>query len=40
MGGWLGVLKGADVLYLAFAEVTNGTFRKTVIPVGGPILKG
>jgi uncharacterized protein len=38
-GGWVGVVTGADALYLAFAEVTNGAFGRTVIPVGGPILK-
>jgi succinate-acetate transporter protein len=38
-GGWVGVLTGVDALYLAFAEVTNGTFKRCVIPVGGPILK-
>ena len=38
-GGWIGLLTGADALYLAFAEVTNGTFNRTVIPIGGPILK-
>jgi hypothetical protein len=38
-GGWVGVVTGADALYLAFAEVTNGTFKRTLVPVGGPILK-
>jgi succinate-acetate transporter protein len=38
-GGWVGVVTGADALYLAFAEVTNSAFGRTVIPVGGPILK-
>jgi len=39
-GGWLGLATGIDALYLSFAEVTNATARKTVLPVGGPILKG
>jgi uncharacterized protein len=38
-GGWVGVVTGADALYLAFAEVTNGAFKRCVFPVGGPILK-
>jgi uncharacterized protein len=39
-GGYVGLLTGADALYLSFAEVTNATARKVVLPVGGPILKG
>jgi succinate-acetate transporter protein len=35
----MGLLTGADALYLSFAEVTNATARKVVLPVGGPILK-
>jgi succinate-acetate transporter protein len=38
-GGWVGLVTGLDALYLAFAEVTNGTFGRTVFPIGGPILK-
>lgn len=38
-GGWVGLVAGADALYLAFAEMTNGTFKRTLVPVGGPILK-
>jgi uncharacterized protein len=38
-GGYVGLLTGADALYLSFAEVTNATARKVVLPVGGPILK-
>lgn len=38
-GGYLGLLTGIDALYLSFAEVTNATVRRTVLPVGGPILK-
>jgi succinate-acetate transporter protein len=39
-GGWMGLLTGLGALYLAFAEVTNATARKIVMPVGGPMLKG
>ncbi len=38
-GGWLGVITGIDALYLSFAEVTNATFGRPVIPIGGAILK-
>src|SRR5580692_3852047 len=38
-GGRLGLLTGLDALYLSFAEVTNATFRRSLLPVGGPILK-
>ena len=37
-GGYLGLLTGIDALYLSFADVTNATFKRTVLPVGGPIL--
>ena len=39
-GGWLGLLTGLDALYVSFAEVTNATFNKIVLPLGKPILKG
>lgn len=39
IGGWLGLLTGLDALYVSFAEVTNGTFGTTVIPLGKPIIK-
>ena len=38
-GGWLGLLTGLDALYLSFAEVTNATFNKAVLPLGKPILQ-
>jgi succinate-acetate transporter protein len=38
-GGYVGLLTGVDALYLSFAEVTNATARRVVLPVGGPILK-
>jgi len=37
-GGWLGLLTGLDALYVSFAEVTNATFNKIVLPLGAPIL--
>ena len=38
-GGWVGLLTGIAALYVSFAEVTNATFDKNVIPLGAPILK-
>ncbi len=38
-GGWVGLLTGIDALYVSFAEVTNATFGRTVMPLGQPILK-
>jgi succinate-acetate transporter protein len=38
-GGWVGLFTGATALYVSFAEVTNATFNKNVIPLGAPILK-
>ena len=38
-GGWLGLLTGLDALYVSFAEVTNATFNKAVLPLGAPIVK-
>jgi len=38
-GGYLGLVTGLCALYTAFAEVTNATFKKTVFPLGAPILK-
>ena len=40
LGGWDGLLCGSLALYLSFAEVTNITWGRPVIPVGGPVLKG
>lgn len=39
LGGWVGLVTGLDALFLSFAEVTNATFGRKVIGVGGPILK-
>jgi succinate-acetate transporter protein len=38
-GGWVGLLTGLDALYLSFAEVTNATFGRPVMAIGGAILK-
>ncbi len=38
-GGYVGLITGLDALYVSFAEVTNSTFRRTLIPLGSPILK-
>jgi succinate-acetate transporter protein len=38
-GGWMGLATGLGALYVAFADVTNATFKKTVFPLGAPILK-
>jgi len=39
IGGWVGLLCGLDAMYVSFAEVTNGMFGRTVLPLGSPILK-
>ena len=39
LGGWVGLLTGIAALYASFAEVTNATFGRDVIPLGSPILK-
>jgi succinate-acetate transporter protein len=38
-GGLLGIVCGALAMYTSFAEVTNETFGRTVVPVGDPIVK-
>jgi succinate-acetate transporter protein len=38
-GGWVGLFTGIAALYVSFAEVTNATFNRIVIPLGAPILK-
>jgi len=37
-GGRVGLLTGVDALFLSFAEVTNATVGRIVVPVGKPIL--
>ena len=39
LGGWVGLACGLDAMYVSFAEVTNGTFGRAVLPLGAPILK-
>jgi len=39
LGGCVGLVTGVDALYVSFAEVTNATFNRNVIPLGAPILK-
>jgi uncharacterized protein len=39
LGGYLGILTGLLALYLSFAEVTNAVFGRTVVPIGGPLVK-
>lgn len=39
LGGWAGLVCGLAAMYVSFAEVTNETFRKDVLPLGSPILK-
>jgi uncharacterized protein len=38
-GGLLGIVCGALAMYSSFAEVTNDTFGREVIPMGGAISK-
>jgi succinate-acetate transporter protein len=38
-GGWVGLLTGLDALYLSFAEVTNATFGRNAVRIGGAVLK-
>ena len=39
LGGCVGLLTGLGALFTAFAEVTNATFNRDVIPLGSPIIK-
>ena len=39
IGGWLGLLTGIDALLVAFIEILNATWGRTVIPLGDPILR-
>jgi len=41
-GGWIGlegILCGLSAVYVAMAEVINESFGKTVLPLGGPLVK-
>jgi uncharacterized protein len=39
IGGWVGLICGLTAMYVSFAEVTNETFRRTVLPLGSPIVR-
>jgi uncharacterized protein len=39
IGGWVGLATGIAALYVSFAEVTNGAFGRSVIPLGSPISR-
>lgn len=38
LGGWLGLLCGSLAMYGSFAFVTNATWGRPIVPVGGPIV--
>lgn len=38
LGGYVGIVTGFAALYVSFAEVTNGAFGRTVIPLGKPFV--
>lgn len=38
-GGYFGIVTGAAALYVSFAEVTNGAFGRSVIPLGTPFVQ-
>lgn len=39
LGGWIGLVCGIIALYTSFAEVTNDTFKRRVIPLGNLVRK-
>lgn len=39
IGGWLGILLGLLALYIAAAIVINDSFKRTVLPLGAPLVK-
>jgi succinate-acetate transporter protein len=39
LGGYFGLLTGADALLVAFIEVLNATAGRTVIPLGDPLIR-
>jgi succinate-acetate transporter protein len=39
IAGWEGILLGASAMYLAFAFVLNEMFGRTVLPIGGPLVR-
>src|SRR5487761_1825975 len=38
LGGYIGILTAIAALYASFADVTNASFRRIVIPVGSPFV--
>jgi len=39
LGGWLGLLTGADAMLVGFIEVLNATANRVVVPLGDPIIQ-
>jgi uncharacterized protein len=39
IGGWVGLVCGLDAMYVSFAEVTNGTFGREILPLGRPLIQ-
>lgn len=39
-GGWTGIIDGLLAMYVSFAEVTNWSFDRTIIPVGSAPISG
>ncbi|MDP9039907.1 MAG: acetate uptake transporter [Acidobacteriota bacterium] len=39
VGGYLGLLTGADALFVAFLEVLNATAGRTVVSLGAPLIR-
>ncbi|MBD3280827.1 hypothetical protein GF389_04870 [Candidatus Dojkabacteria bacterium] len=37
IAGWEGIICGASAMYLAFAEILNENYGKTILPIGEPI---
>jgi uncharacterized protein len=40
IGGWVGLICGLDAMYVSFAEVTNATFGRRILPLGSPMING
>jgi succinate-acetate transporter protein len=39
IAGWVGIVGGASAMYLAFAEILNENYGRTILPVGEPKKK-
>jgi succinate-acetate transporter protein len=37
--GYEGIICGLSAIYLAMAEVINETYKKTILPIGKPLIK-